>query len=60
MDKAQKHWERIQQKKKREAEQISAAIVKRDAWIMDAAECLVCQFRRQENLLWILEQHFGR
>ena len=28
MDKAQKHWERIQQKKKREAEQISAAIVK--------------------------------
>ena len=45
MDKAQKHWERIQQKKKREAEQISAAIVKRDAWIMDAAECLVRQFR---------------
>lgn len=56
MDKAQKHWERIQQKKKREAEQISAAIVKRDAWIMDAVECLVRQFRRQENLLWILEQ----
>jgi hypothetical protein len=25
MDKAQKHWERIQQKKKRETEQISAA-----------------------------------
>jgi len=48
MDKAQKHWERIQQKKKkkREAEQISAAIVKRDAWIMDLAECLVRQFRR--------------
>lgn len=56
MDKAQKHWERIQQKKKREAEQISAAIVKRDAWIMDATERLVRQFRRQENLLWILEQ----
>lgn len=56
MDKAQKHWERIQQKKKREAEQILAAIVKRDAWIMDATECLVRQFRRQENLLWILEQ----
>ena len=32
--------------KKREAEQISAAIVKRDAWIMDAVECLVRQFRR--------------
>ena len=46
MDKAQKHWERIQQKKKMEAEQISAAIVKRDAWIMDATECLVRQFRR--------------
>lgn len=46
MDKAQKHWERIQQKKKREAEQISVAIVKRDAWIMDAVECLVRQFRR--------------
>lgn len=46
MDKAQKHWERIQQKKKRETEQISVAIVKRDAWIMDVAECLVRQFRR--------------
>nr|DAX64242.1 MAG TPA: hypothetical protein [Caudoviricetes sp.] len=46
MDKAQKHWERIQQKKKREAEQILAAIAKRDAWIMDATECLVRQFRR--------------
>lgn len=46
MDKAQKHWERIQQKKKREAEQISAAIVKRDAWIMAVTECLVRQFRR--------------
>lgn len=56
MDKAQKHWERIQQKKKREAEQILAAIAKRDAWIMDATECLVRQFRIKENLLWILEQ----
>ena len=46
MDKAQKHWERIQQKKKREAEQILDAIAKRDAWIMDATECLVRQFRR--------------
>ena len=33
-------------KKKREAEQILAAIAKRDAWIMDATECLVRQFRR--------------
>ena len=41
MDKAQKHWERIQQKKKMEAEQISAAIVKRDAWIMDAGEFIM-------------------
>lgn len=38
--------QRRQQKKKREAEQILAAIAKRDAWIMDATECLVRQFRR--------------